>query len=198
MATVLKMPTPDKMMEEARELQAKAREIEGQAIRAALGLTAGNVRQACVLLGVSSGFLSRVVLKGRRHADLRGLINRKRGRPPESPEAVSKRAQKLPPELAGLMPKGGKKVKPNKTPSVKRAKSPKAIEAPKVEEKVTKKTEAEWTSILAAWKDAKAAGENQKAFAERMGVGVSTLRERAKAERDDVATAAIEAVGSPS
>lgn len=172
---------PDDLMRQAKTLREQADDIEAQAIQMALGLTAGNVRQASILLGVSTGFLSQAVRPGRRHYQLRHLLNHRKGRPPERPERVAKEAARLPKELAQLMPKT--KGKANGKPKAKKAKAPKqAPKAPKVETTtMTKRTDAEWTELIDRWLAAKATGASQKEFAKANGVGISTLRERTSA-----------------
>lgn len=166
--------TPDQLMDEAKALRADADAVEAAAIRLALGLVAGNVRQASALLGVSTGFLSQAIRPGRRHAPLAKLVNRRKGRPPENVDTVAREANRLPKDLAALMPTGNGKGKKLAKPAAK-AKPPKAA---KKEEPMVKRTDAEWRSLVTAWLDAKAGGANQKEWAAKHKVGVSTLRER--------------------
>jgi len=165
-------------MERSDSLRNEALALEKEAIRKAAGLAGGNLAHAATILGRSPGVLARAIeRRGGRHKELWNAFSHTKGRPPLKLEVIQKRANKLPKGLAPLMPTKGK-AKAAK--AVKPAAKPKAVK-PAPASVPAKLTEAQWTDVIEAWIEARANGENQKDFAKRHNVGVSTLRERTAA-----------------
>lgn len=167
---------PTWLMGRSRELRAEASQLEAQAAEKALGLTGGNIIQAAVILGTSVGGLRNALRAGHRLGHLSKLTPRRRGRPPTRLEAIAKQAGSLPKLLAQAMPKtkGTKRVRPAAKAKPKAAKAAKVAKLP-AGPKFTPEAREE---IARAWIVARALeGANQKEFAKKHRVGVSTLRE---------------------
>ena len=133
---------PGATMAHVKELRAQADEAEASAIKAALGLTAGNAHHAAVLLGLPIGTLTAMLRPDRRHADLAGYMARRRGRPPTKDAAVMAAAHSVPKRIAEAMPltKGKAKLKPlPKLPKLKaKPKAKPAVAKPKSKPKAPK------------------------------------------------------------
>lgn len=163
---------PIEILKEAQAKRDEALLIERQAIKQALVLTAGNIDQAAVLLQVSPGMLRRIACKGGRHAELAGLVSRRRGAPPRVPEKIAK--VRLPANFA----EEAKKIYTQPKKAKPKAKLPKLPPLPKLKGiDPFPRTEASKAQVVAEWHAAQATGERQKDFAAKHGVGVSTLRE---------------------
>jgi hypothetical protein len=180
---------PGKMMERSDSLRDEALALEKEAIRKAAGLASGNLAHAAAILGRSPGVLARAIeQRGGRHKELWKAFSHTRGRPPLKLEVIQKRATKLPKGLPPLLPATTKgKAKAPAKVAKPAPKAAKAAAAP-----LAKLTEAQWTDVIEAWIEVRANGGNQKEFAAKHGVGVSTLRERTAAY-----TAAMKAPAAP-
>lgn len=149
---------PAALMRQVAALRSEASEIELAAVTQALGLTAGNITQAAIILDVSPGYIRNAFRDGRRLSKLQSLATRKRGRPPIVMETIEREANKLPKAIAQTMPITPRK---KKLPALPPLRSPEERKA-----------------IAEAWIDRPAEStETQKQYAKRHKVGVSTLRE---------------------
>jgi transposase-like protein len=187
-----KPENPQEKMDRVKALRDEALALEKEAVREAIILGDGYLARAAAILGLSTAAtLARMVnLKGARHADLKHLLHHITGRPPRNPESIAQRAKELPRALkAATAEIKHKPVKRLPKLSLKRTAAAKAKPAPKPAKRekaialtaLAKRTSAEWDTLVRLWLDAKAGGANQKEFAAKHDVGVSTLRERTAA-----------------
>lgn len=187
---------PGKVIAHVRELRAQADKAEAEAIKTALGLTAGNAHHAAVLLGMPIGTLTAMLRPDRRHAALAGLMARRRGRPPVSAAGIAAAAHSMPKRIAQLMPltkgNGKTKAKPKARPKLKALpKLPALPKAPKVA--ASKRTAAEWAGLAGAWLAAKARGADQATFCATHNASPSSLREHVAKLRKATAAPVAEA-----